>query len=129
MKFGQLNDDDKEVLAALHNIIIAHWNEDAASDWDAYQVHGRGAVLLDFRPFTEPPDHLPLSGYIRPRDIKVEGDDIQELKRLLESYKPENEIIFVIYTPLSDTVIELIAAFEGRLPPPEAAAHLKAGMN
>lgn len=122
MDFQQLGNDEKDIVTALHHIILAHWNEAAAAAWTAFQAHGRGAVLLDFRPFEDPPNQLPLAGYVRAQDIKSDSDDVQALKRLIDAYNPQNEVLFVIYTPLGDTVIELIGAFEGRLTPPQAAA-------
>jgi hypothetical protein len=129
MDFRQLGDDDKEIVAALHHLILAHWVVAAASAWTAFQAYGRGAVLVDFRGDEVPPDQLPLTGYIRPQDIKTGDDNLEPLRNLMESYNPEREVLFVIYTPLGDTVIELIAAFEGRLTPPEAAAQAGAGLN
>jgi hypothetical protein len=129
MDFQYLGKDEKEIVAALHQIILAHWNEGAAAAWISFQAHGRGAVLLDFRSFDEPPDQLPLAGYIRAQDIKSDSEDVGELRRLIESYEPEQAVLFVIYTPLGDTIIELVTAFEGRLTPPQALAQQSSGVN
>lgn len=121
MQFNQLPEDDKEVVSALHHLLVANWVDAAALAWVSYQAHGRGAVILDFRPHQTPPDTLPFAGYARQQDVNPDDPGLAELRDLLESYQPESEVIFFIYTPLGDSLIERLPAFAGRPTPPEAA--------
>ncbi len=119
--FDRLDNEDKEIVSALHTMLLANWEEAAGLAWASYQAHGRGAVLIDFRAYEQPPELLPFAGYVRLQDIGPQGDDLRQLKGLIQSYKPEEEALFVLYTPLGDTVIDLIPALEGRPTPPQAA--------
>lgn len=121
MEFQDLNDDDKEIVSALHHLLLANWGEAAGLAWVSYQTHGRGAVIVDFRPYESPPDKLPLGGYARQQDIASDDDNLTQLRHLVKTYDPQKEIVFVVYTPLGDTIIELLPALEGRPTPAEAA--------
>lgn len=121
MTFQDLPEKDKEVVSALHHMLVANWVEAAGLAWLSYEAHGRGAVILDFRGHEAPPDTLPFSGYARQQDISVHDEGLIQLRHLLDTYKPEKDVVFFIYTPLGDTVIELLPTVEGRPTPPEAA--------
>ena len=119
--FQDLSNDDQEIVSALHHLILANWIEAAVLAWASFQAHGRGAIILDFRPYESPPEKLPYAGYARQQDVAPDDAGLVQLRHLLESYAPEDEIVFVIYTPLGDTVFELIPAFGGRPGPAKAA--------
>jgi hypothetical protein len=120
--FQDLSDNDKEVVSTLHHLILANWVEAAGLAWVSFRAHGRGAIILDFRPYHSPPDSLPYAGFARRQDVAPDDAGLAHLRALLDSYSPEEEIVFVIYTPLGDTVFELIPAFGGRPGPANAAA-------
>lgn len=119
--FHDLSNDDQEIVSALHHLILANWVEAAGLAWASFQAYGRGAIILDFRPYEAPPDKLPYAGYARQQDVASNDGDLAQLRELLNSYTPEHEIVFVIYTPLGDTVFELIPAFGGRPGPAKTA--------
>ncbi|MEM7033176.1 MAG: hypothetical protein AAF629_26725 [Chloroflexota bacterium] len=121
MTFQSLPDNDKELVSVIHHLLLANWVQAASLAWISFQAHGRGAVILDFRPFDSPPDELPFAGYAREQDVNPDDMGLAELHTMLETYQPDQEVIFFIYTPLGDTVIEKLSAFAGRPTPPKAA--------
>jgi hypothetical protein len=125
MPLGDLNAADKEIVATMHNMLVAHWVEAAARAWRSYQIYGRGAVIVDFRSHPDPPDDLPLSGYAQERAIAGDTAELLQLQDLVRGYDPEQEVVFVVYTPLGDTILNLMSALEGRPTPPEAAGQVK----
>jgi hypothetical protein len=122
MALADLPPEDKEIVSALHHLILANWTEAARLAWLSYQEYGRGAVLLDFRPYDTPPETLPFAGYARQQDIDSNDPNLAPLRNLLATYNPQETVVFVIYTPLGDTIIEALAPLEGRPTPAQAAA-------
>ena len=121
MSFQSLSDSDKEIVSAIHHLILANWVEAAAIAWVSYEAHGRGAVLVDFRPHDTPPQSLPFAGYVRQQDLAANNPDLDQLRELLIDYDPEQAVVFVIYTPLGDTIFEKISTLDDRPTPPDAA--------
>jgi len=121
MTFQNLPEGDKEIVSAIHHLLLANWIDAAGRAWQAYDAYGRGAIILDFRPYETPPDQLPFAGYARRQDVNRADENLAQLGELIDSYDPTVEIVCVIYTPLGDTVFERLPAFGGRPTPPKAA--------
>lgn len=117
---AQKNEEDRTLAQQVHQQLLTHWHELAGLAWVSFESYGRGAVLVDFRAYARLPRRPKVTAYVQDAGIADEPS-LAPLRELVAAYNPAEDVVFLIFTPAGNTILDLVQTPAGALPPPEAA--------